>query len=76
MGVEQTRLNVAEKMLDRYGDMILRISYTYMKNIHDAEDILQEVLLIYMTKGREFSSDTHEKAWFIRVTINLCKNKS
>lgn len=35
----------AERLVDTYSDMILRLSYTYLKNTDDAEDICQEVFL-------------------------------
>ncbi|MBR3133479.1 MAG: sigma-70 family RNA polymerase sigma factor [Clostridia bacterium] len=39
-----------------------------------AEDVYQEVFLIFSKKCPEFKSEEHEKAWFIRVTINKTKN--
>lgn len=62
-------------MLDRYGDMILRLAYTYFKNIADAEDVVQDVFLKIVEKMPEFNDETHEKAWIVRTTVNLCKNK-
>ncbi|ACD51198.1 sigma-70 family RNA polymerase sigma factor [Clostridium botulinum] len=61
--------------LDKYGDMILRLGYSYMKNIHDAEDILQEVLLKLIQGTNEFENEEHKKAWIICVSRNICKNK-
>ena len=61
--------------LDIYGDMILRLGYSYMKNIHDSEDILQDVLLKLIAQNNVFEDEDHKKAWIITVTRNLCKNK-
>lgn len=61
--------------LDRYGDMILRLAYSYMKNIHDAEDVLQDVFVQLMRNIDIFESSEHKKSWLITVTRNLCKNK-
>lgn len=63
------------KMVDIYGDMILRLAYTYLKNIADAEDVVQEVFLKIVECMPEFNDKIHEKAWIVRATINLCKNK-
>ena len=41
----------------------------------DAEDILQDTLIQYMRKAPAFESAAHEKAWLLRVTINISKNK-
>ncbi|MBR0366481.1 MAG: sigma-70 family RNA polymerase sigma factor [Clostridia bacterium] len=62
-------------LIEKYGDMILRLSYTYMKNLPDAEDAAQDVFLKLIELLPEFNGAEHEKAWIIRVTINTCKNK-
>lgn len=64
-----------EEKMNQYGDMILRLAFTYMKNQQDAEDILQDVLIKYIEHKKEFQNSEHEKAWFLRVTINHAKNK-
>lgn len=61
--------------LEIYGDIILRLGYSYMKNIHDSEDILQEVLLKLIEQNNVFEDEDHKKAWIITVTRNICKNK-
>ena len=62
-------------LLDKYGDMVLRIAYTYLKNRADAEDIVQDVFLRIIDKKPMFNDENHEKSWLIRATINMCKNK-
>lgn len=64
----------AKRLVDLYSDMILRISYQYLKQTCDAEDICQTVFLKYLTGGCGFDSIEHEKAWIIRTTINACKD--
>jgi RNA polymerase sigma factor (sigma-70 family) len=61
--------------LKDYGDAILRMSYSYLHNLADAEDILQDTLFSLMKVNPDFSDADHEKAWLLRVAINLCKNK-
>lgn len=63
------------RLLTQYGDMVLRISYAYLKNQADAEDVSQDVFLKLMDKKPAFHDKTHEKSWLIRTTINMCKNK-
>ena len=65
----------AEYLLTDYGDSILRMAYSYLHNLQDAEDILQETLIRYMKAAPTFESAGHEKAWLIRVTVNLSKNR-
>lgn len=64
-----------EKVIEEYSDLILRVAFTYMKNMADAEDIIQEIFLKLVEDFPSFNSDEHKKAWLIRVTINLCKNR-
>ncbi|MCG7316844.1 sigma factor [Brevibacillus laterosporus] len=58
-----------------YGNTIVRLSYSYLHNLSDAEDVLQDTLLSFMRNKPAFSCPEHEKAWLMRVAINLCKNK-
>lgn len=65
----------AERMLEEYGNSILRLAYTYLHNMSDAEDILQETLIRYLKQPPYFVGKAHEKAWLLRVASNLSKNK-
>lgn len=72
---KETGVTDVEDALGRYGDSILRLAYSYLHNMSDAEDILQETLIKYMEADRKFESDVHKKAWLLRVATNLSKNK-
>lgn len=63
-----------ENVIEKYADMIYRIALTRCGTIENAEDVFQDVFLIYSKKMPKFKNEEHEKAWFIRVTINLSKN--
>lgn len=63
------------KAVRQYSDMILRLAFSYMKNAADAEDVVQDVFTKLIEKDMHFESEEHEKAWLLRVVINLCKNK-
>lgn len=65
----------AERLVQTYSDLILRLSYTYLKSTHDAEDICQNVFLKLLTGEVKFDSSAHEKAWIIRTTANACKDE-
>ena len=60
--------------IETYSDMVLRLCGVYLKNDADAEDIFQTVFLKYTLRQEGFDSAEHEKAWFIRVTVNACKD--
>ena len=62
------------RAVDTYADMVRRICFCHLKNDMDTEDIFQTVFLKYMLYDGTFESAEHEKAWFIRVSINACKD--
>ena len=64
----------AERLVETYSDLILRLSYTYLKSTDDAQDICQSVFLKLLQPPRSFSSPEHERAWIIRAAVNLCKD--
>jgi RNA polymerase sigma-70 factor (ECF subfamily) len=59
--------------INTYSDTIYKIAFSYTKEKAIAEDILQDVLIKYMTDSTSFHGAEHKKAWLIRVTINECK---
>lgn len=61
--------------LECYGNMLLRLAYSYMKNIYDAEDVVQEVFVQLIKNIAIFESDDYKKHWLICVARNICKNK-
>lgn len=65
----------AEEILDRYGNMILRYAYSYLHNMDDAEEVLQDTLVQFLKTAPRFESSEHEKAWLLRVAGNLSKNR-
>lgn len=64
-----------QHVLNKYSSMLIRLAFTYTKNVTDAEDVVQDVYVNLIQRGMGFESEEHEKAWLIRVTINKCKNR-
>ena len=74
--MRQAEINCrAEMILTRFGDSILRYAYTYLHNMSDAEEVLQDTLVQFLKTAPEFESENHEKAWLLRVAANLSKNR-
>ena len=65
----------AERFVQLYADMILKICILYLKQKQDAEDICQDVFLKRILLDKDFESEEHEKAWIIRAAINSCKDQ-
>lgn len=75
--LQPSRAKVNERataLLDRHGESILRLAYSYLHNQSDAEDILQDTLIQYLRTAPVLESPAHEKAWLLRVAGNLSKN--
>ncbi|MCR5792559.1 MAG: RNA polymerase sigma factor [Lachnospiraceae bacterium] len=64
-----------EEALALFGNDIYRLSLMYLKNTQDAEDIVQDTLLKLMQYNGFFNNREHEKAWLLKVAVNLCKDK-
>lgn len=65
----------AARLLDEYGNHVLRLAYSYLHNMNDAEDILQDTLIQFLKAAPTLDSPEHEKAWLLRVAANLSKNR-
>ena len=63
-----------EEIFRTYGNMLYRIAFVMMKNVFDAEDVVQDTLIKYMEqreRGKSFETEEHRKAWLIRVASIL-----
>ena len=60
--------------MEQYADTVWRLCLLHVKNRADAEDVFQTVFLKYTLSSVMFENEEHEKAWFIRVTTNACKD--
>ena len=63
-----------EAVYARHADTVYRVSFSFMKNRAEAEDIVQETFLKLISRRMRFQSPEHEKAWLIVTASNLCKN--
>ena len=72
---ERTVLNErAEKFMKMYGSRVLRLAYSYVKNMDEAEDILQETLIKILETKLESEDEEYIKAYFLRTASNIAKN--
>lgn len=63
-----------ETLIRQYGNDVLRTAYMYVKDIHSAEDIFQDVFIKVNQKLSTFEGNSSIKTWIIRITINTCKD--
>ena len=70
-----------EDVIRKYKQTVGAVCVMRLKNYADAEDCFQNTFFILYRNAPHFESETHLKAWLIRVAINECnryirKNKS
>ncbi len=71
----QPRYADAERLVRSYGDLLYRVCLVQLKNPADAEDAVQDTFLRLLQKAPDFSSAEHERAWLLRVAVNLCRDR-
>lgn len=74
--MNQKTLHEAElkRIIDAYGNDILRLCTLYLKDRHLAEDALQETYIKVWQKYDTYKGHADEKTWITRIAINVCKN--
>lgn len=63
-----------EYLVNTYADTVLRLSYSYLKSVQDAQDVSQTVFIKLFKAKKTFKDKDHEKAFILRVTANVCKD--
>ena len=63
-------------LIDRYKNNLFVIAFNICKNVQDAEDVVQDTFIKYISLKKEFETNEHIRAWLIRVAINKAKNKN
>lgn len=63
-----------EELMREYGDDVLRMAYLYVKDIHVAEDMFQEVFLKVNEKLDTYEGRASVKTWLLSITMNTCRD--
>ncbi len=61
-----------ETAYKKYADILYRVALAYLAIDADAQDVVQDVFIKYMSSAPVFNNDAHERAWLLRVTVNRC----
>ena len=57
-----------------YGDRVFSAAFSVLQNQEDADDVVQDTFLRYLTAKKEYESEDHIRAWLIRVAINRARD--
>lgn len=63
-------------LMDKYKNNLFIVAFNVCKNVQDAEDVVQDTFVAYLSLKKEFETEQHIRAWLIRVAINKAKNKN
>ena len=63
-----------EQLISRYQKNLFNIAFHICRDIDDANDVVQETFIQYVTIPKEFHDDNHIKAWLMKVAINKAKD--
>lgn len=72
MAYQSARPEDFEALVTKHENRLYRTALAITGNKSDAEDLVQEAFIRAYEKAPEFQSEEHEKAWLIRITVNLC----
>lgn len=68
--------NELKAYIGQYRTMLFRLAYSSTQSFTESDDIVEEAFIRLYTCSKTFPTDDDRKAWLIRVTVNLCKNRS
>ena len=58
---------IISRLINQYGNSILRMCYMYLKDYQLAEDVTQETFLQVYEKYETFENRSSEKTWITRI---------
>lgn len=62
------------RLMKEYGQSVLWLAYSYVKDKNIAEEITQDVFVICYEKLETFREESSIKTWIYRITTNRCKD--
>lgn len=62
-----------ERLVEQYGDGLLRTCLLYLKDYGLAEDAVQETFLRAFRNYHKFEGRSSEKTWLTAIAINVCR---
>ncbi len=65
---------VLERIMDEYGESVVWLAFSYLKDKEKAEDVAQEVFIACYTKLDTFNMEASLKSWVLTITANKCKD--
>jgi RNA polymerase sigma-70 factor (ECF subfamily) len=71
----ENRQQQLEYLMRRFGDKVLYLAYSYLHDLHWAEDVAQEVFIRIYTNLDKFQGRSSIYTWIYHITVNLCRDQ-
>lgn len=62
------------RLVEEYGDDVLRIATVILRSKELAEDVYQETFLRAVRSYSGFRKESSEKTWLISIAVNICRD--
>lgn len=64
-----------ERLINQYGNELLRLCTLYLKDVHLAEDAVQDTFIKVYQNWEGFRGDCSEKTWITGIAMNVCRSQ-
>ena len=61
-------------IFERYRDKVKRLALKILKNVHEADDIVQEVFIIVLNSMTSFRNESKFSSWLYSISLNCIRN--
>lgn len=66
--------NELKELMSQYTEYLIRLAYYYVKDLHAAEDIVQEVFIKFYNSQSNYEEQGELKAFLTKMTVNKSKD--
>lgn len=60
------------EFVEEYKNKVLNTCYNFVRNVHDAEDVSQEVFIEIFNSIHKFKNNSQIGTWVYRITVSKC----
>lgn len=61
-------------IFERYNDKVKRLALKILKNVHEADDIVQDVFIIVLNSMDSFRNESKFSSWLYSISLNCIRN--
>lgn len=65
-----------EQVMEKYKQTVYGLALSHLNSRSEADDVFQEVFLLYYSKAPQFEDEAARRSWLVRTTLNFCKRSN